>query len=191
VFLDDDGMMDPHAPMHWTAVVDCGDAGRWHVDWTARQFDLRAPAPKIERDDGACPMGDGWQTNDEFDLDQARMEDVHEVAGASLPEPNPRVASDDDIDDYEDSEAYWHTTEVGFDADETVVYDPDDLKGLWSNQPDLTSSRVRDLVHDPSDEPIMVLDVSGRRWIFDGNHRVEAAIRAGRTLKAHMMFHDW
>lgn len=103
---------------------------------------------------------------------------------ASRNVPNPQAADAATIAAYEDSDAYGHVQFVGFDPDDRETFHPDDLT---ANQADLDEATVAWHQANPSDEPIMVLRAEGHAWIYDGNHRVEAARREGRTIDADVM----
>ena len=83
-------------------------------------------------------------------------------------------------------------TDLGYDVDETWVdIQPDPA---WaSNQQDIDPARVDAKVADPptgDDATIELVTRCGDVYIHDGNHRVAAAIKAGRTIDAVVMNAD-
>jgi hypothetical protein len=82
--------------------------------------------------------------------------------------------------------------DLGFDADETWVgIDPDPA---WSsNQETIDPARVDTIAADPpvgDDAVIQLVSRWGSTYLYDGNHRTAAAIKAGRTIDAVVMNAD-
>jgi len=109
----------------------------------------------------------------------------------SIVEVSPQSIPEELTNTWDSAVAYWEETkeQLGLEPSDRVEISPDDV--IYSTQGKVDMSIVDNMSDEQySEGDIVIADYNGKKWIFDGHHRVIRDRKAGRPSMVYILDED-
>ena len=109
----------------------------------------------------------------------------------SIVEVSPQSMPEELTNTWDSVVAYWEETkeQLGLETSDRVEISPDEV--IYSTQGKVDMSIVDNMSDEQySEGDIVIADYKGKKWIFDGHHRVIRDRKAGRPSMVYILDED-